>query len=98
MSYRKGRRFEWEVRRLLESKGFLVIRAARSKPVDLVAMKGGEIYLVECKYSSRIRTRDMARLMEAAEKAGARLVLASKKKYQRGINLIDLLRGGAIES
>jgi Holliday junction resolvase len=51
MSYPSGRRFEWPVRNLLESCGWVTVRAARSKPVDLIALKDGRIPLIECNYS-----------------------------------------------
>jgi len=97
MAYRRGRRFEWEVRRLLEERGFLVIRAARSRPIDLVALRGGEAYLIECKYSSRMRRGAGERLVELAERAGARPILASRRRYQRGISFIDLKTGEAFQ-
>ena len=96
-SYGKGRRFEWEVRNALESRGWIVVRAARSKPVDLIAMKGGQALLIECKYGSQI-TRDRRRLLvELAERAGARPILAEKRRYERGLRLIDLRDGKELE-
>ncbi|RKY29185.1 MAG: hypothetical protein DRP74_09135 [Candidatus Omnitrophota bacterium] len=47
--YSKGAEFERKVKRLLESKGFFVIRAAASKPIDLVCIRKGEVIVVECK-------------------------------------------------
>lgn len=54
--YLKGLLFEYEVRDHLADMGFFVVRAARSRgtrrhapPVDLVAIKDGRVYVVECK-------------------------------------------------
>ena len=96
MSYAKGRRFEWAVRDLLETRGWIVFRAARSKPVDLIAMKNGQALLIECKYDSPI-TKDRKKLLiELAERAGARPILAKKRRYERGLKLIDLRDGGEL--
>jgi Holliday junction resolvase len=53
VGYRKGRRLEYVVRDMFRRRGWFVVRAAASKPVDLVCLKGGEIVLVECKYGVR---------------------------------------------
>jgi Archaeal holliday junction resolvase (hjc). len=42
VSYRKGRRLEYGVKELLESQGWFVVRAAGSKPVDLVCIRQGQ--------------------------------------------------------
>jgi len=96
MSYAKGRRFEWSVKDLLEARGWIVVRAARSKPVDLVAMKDGRILLIECKYDSSISKDRKRLLLELAGRAGARPILAKKRRYERGLRLIDLRGGGEL--
>jgi Holliday junction resolvase len=53
VSYRSGRRLEYVVRDMFRRRGWFVVRAAASKPVDLVCLKDGEIVLVECKYGVR---------------------------------------------
>jgi Holliday junction resolvase len=53
VSYRKGRRLEYVVRDVFRKRGWFVVRAAASKPVDLVCLKGGDIVLVECEYGVR---------------------------------------------
>lgn len=49
--YYRGYRFEREVRSRLRNNGFIVVRGAASKPVDLVAFKDGHVVVVECKAS-----------------------------------------------
>ena len=54
-SVRKGRNFEYKVRDLLIESGFEVTKAARSRGgndgiADLVAIKRGRPYYVQCKY------------------------------------------------
>lgn len=93
MSYRKGRKFEWQVKRLLEVNGWLTVRAARSKPLDLIALKNGSILLIECKYSSAISREDRSKMIEMARIAAGKPILALKKKYERRIRLINLEDG-----
>jgi Holliday junction resolvase len=97
MSYPSGRRFEWSVRNLLESCGWVTVRAARSKPVDLIALKDGRILLIECKYNTRISSERIDYLKSLAGKAGARPILAVKKKYERSITFIDVDTGGEVK-
>lgn len=78
---------------MLESKGWLTVRVARSKPLDLIALKSGSILLIECKYSSRISDKDRSRLVEMAKIAAGKPVLALRKKYERKIHLINLEDG-----
>jgi DNA primase large subunit len=67
VSYRKGRRLEYVVRDMFRRRGWFVVRAAASKPVDLVCLKGGKTVLVECKYGVRgVRWVELAPLLEAA--------------------------------
>ena len=48
--YRAGAHFETRVRRYLKGKGWVVIRSAGSRgAVDLVAARGGEIVLLQCR-------------------------------------------------
>jgi Holliday junction resolvase len=90
MSYRKGRRLEYVVRDMFRRRGWFVVRAAASKPVDLVCLKGGDIVLVECKYGVRgVRWAELAPLLDAAEKADVRPVLAIAEKRGR-VKIIDV--------
>lgn len=49
--YYKGYRFERQVRDRLRGQGFVVVRGAASKPIDLVAFKDGYVVVVECRSS-----------------------------------------------
>ncbi len=54
MSYSKGRSFEYKVRDLLSNAGFDVTRSAGSRGIkDLVAVKNGRIYYIQCKYNKK---------------------------------------------
>jgi Holliday junction resolvase len=88
-SYAKGRRLEYLVRDLFHEKGYVVIRAARSKPIDLVCMRNGKTLLVECKTNRSNLTKGRKKeLLRLAEASGASLILAFKNK--RNIEFIDL--------
>ncbi|MEM0459319.1 MAG: hypothetical protein QXZ31_05590 [Thermofilaceae archaeon] len=83
-SYRKGRRFEYEVRDFLKELGWLVLRCAGSKPFDLVALKRGlPPLLIECKANEKLDHRQVARQEKLAAKAGAAYLLVRKEKGWR---------------
>jgi Holliday junction resolvase len=89
VSYRSGRRLEYVVRDMFRRRGWFVVRAAASKPVDLVCLKGG-VVLVECKYGVRgVRWAELAPLLEAAERINAKPILAIAEKRGR-VKMIDV--------
>ncbi|MEM0444064.1 MAG: hypothetical protein QXF45_03130 [Candidatus Caldarchaeum sp.] len=79
MSYYKGRRLEYKVRDFFLSRGWTVVRAAASKPVDLVCIKRGRIVVVECKNKKGVTWREVEPFVDFAEKAGAEPVIAFNK-------------------
>lgn len=76
--------------------GFFVIRAAQSKPIDLVCLRNGRSVLVECKaggsYLGKERRRE---LLELARLAGSAVVLARRKS--RKVELTNLGDGRRLE-
>lgn len=82
--YRKGAKFEWELKRMLEKEGFAVIRSAGSHGVDLIAGKKGDIYAFECKSTSResfyISKENILKLLLFSETFGAKPYIAVKIK------------------
>ncbi|MCW4032569.1 MAG: restriction endonuclease [Candidatus Bathyarchaeota archaeon] len=94
-SYIKGRRLEYRVRDLFKDKGFIVIRAARSAPVDLVCLKNGDSLLIECKANkSEFGKKNREELLKMAKKAGAKPILAYRDK--RKIFLIDVWKNSHV--
>jgi len=88
-NYEKGRRFEYRVRDLFKEHGFVVIRAAQSKPIDLVCLKNGKSILVECKTNKRsLGKNGKSGLLDMAKTSKAVPILAYKEK--RKIKLLDL--------
>jgi len=77
-------RFEYRIQDILERKGYLVINCARSKPFDLVAMKGGVTYLIEVKgKNTKYPMEQEARQHEMAKNVKIPLVVIEQSK-QRG--------------
>lgn len=77
MAYRRGRRFENYVKGILEREGYFVVRAAGSKPVDLVAIKDGKVFFVECKVNSYVPPEDREKLRKIAEETGLDVLIAT---------------------
>jgi Holliday junction resolvase len=82
-NYERGRRFEYQVRDFFREHGFLVIRAAQSKPIDLVCLKDGKSILVECKINRKaMRRQAREELVKMAESFHTIAVFAYKEKRQ----------------
>ena len=92
----KGRRFEYRVRDFFRKKGFVVIRAAQSKPIDLVCLKRGQAIFVECKTEkSGLGMKRRQELLGLAEAAGAMPLLGVRKK--RKLIFKDLRTGKVVQ-
>ena len=95
-NYEAGRRLEYRVRDIFRKQGFLVIRAAQSKPIDLVCMKNGTSLLIECKAGRSFLGKDRKKeLLSLSEQAGATIVLARRKK--RAVELTKLTDGESLD-
>lgn len=90
----RGDYFERQVRDTLEEHGWLVTRAAGSHgPYDLVALRHDKTpALVECKISGRIDPAERTALLDAAELAGARAVVAMRPRGGR-VTVAAIVRG-----
>ena len=81
--YRAGAVFERHVAAKLTNDGYLVIRAAGSHGVaDLVALKPGQVLLINCKLSGAgaVPPAEWNALWEAAERVGAVALVVSRPK------------------
>lgn len=77
--YRLGRSFEWRVRDLFRSRGYLVIRAAQSKGIaDLCAVRDGRATLIQCKRGGAISLEEWDALWAACVACGAIGAVASR--------------------
>jgi Holliday junction resolvase len=91
-NYEVGRRLEYRIRDLFRRNGYFVIRAAQSKPIDLVCLRNGHSILVECKAGRSFLGKERKReLLDLAKQAGAAVVLARRRR--RKIELTDLETG-----
>jgi Holliday junction resolvase len=81
---------------MFRNSGFFVIRAAQSKPVDLVCLRNGKSVLVECKAGSSFLGKERKReLLDLGQQAGATVVLARRR--QRKVELTNLENGRSLE-
>ena len=89
MSYKRGRRFEYRVKEKLERLGYVVIRSAASKPIDLVALKAGcPPLFIECKLGKVTRRVEIENQKALARLAGAKYLLITKENLNE---LLDAL-------
>lgn len=70
--YRAGAVLERAAKKQLESDGYYVVKSGGSKgPADLVALKFGEILLVQCKVAGRISKAEREELCDLADRTVA---------------------------
>lgn len=80
-NYTRGARFERKVAEALTADGYRVMRAAGSHgKADLIALKIGQVLLVQCKLSGcgAVRPAEWNELWQLAEEVGAVAVIAHK--------------------
>ncbi len=95
-NYEAGRRLEYRIRDLFRKQGFFVVRAAQSKPIDLVCIRNGRTVLVECKAGrSFLGDERKEELMGISEATGAAIVLARRK--HRRVELTNLADGRLLD-
>ena len=71
-NYERGRAFEYKCRNKLREKGWIVARMAGSHGAgDLLAGKGGESMMVQCKTDGVIPPKERLHLIETAKEFGA---------------------------
>lgn len=64
-TYIKGRVFEYKVRDFFKNLGFYVIRSAKSgSDFDLVAIREGNVYLIQCKACNKLPSEKMRLLAQ----------------------------------
>jgi Holliday junction resolvase len=80
-AYARGRAFEWRVKRDLQGKGYWVLRSPCSAGVaDLVAIKKGEILLVQCKTGGDMSVKEKDQLITLAKSVGAKAFFVHRGK------------------
>ena len=79
-NYSRGADFERRVQRYFEKLGYLVIRSAGShSPIDLSAMKSGEISLIQCKIDGVLSVAERKQLADMADFIGCRVFVISRQ-------------------
>jgi len=77
--YQRGRYWEYRVRDFFKNKGYFVWRSPASKgPADLIAIKKGEILLIQCKVSGSIKKEKREELKELAKSINAKALLVQR--------------------
>lgn len=71
-AYAIGRQFEYRVKKYFKEKGYWVLRSPHSAgPADLVALKKGEVLLIQCKVSKQYPQKERNTLQTLATSIGA---------------------------
>jgi len=83
MSYRKGYRFEREIFNLFQSAGYFTVRSAGSHGIfDIIAIKNGVIFGIQCKYNNHISKREELAMRMAYKQFGIIPLYAYRFKGQ----------------
>jgi|Deesub1362B_J571_1020462.scaffolds.fasta_scaffold00898_1 Holliday junction resolvase len=79
MRYTKGRNFEYSIKKKLEDQGYYVCRSAGSHGAfDLIAIKNGVPWGIQCKASERVSKTELEKLREIGRKYGIIPCIAKK--------------------
>ncbi len=79
-NYTRGANFERRVRAYFEKASWFVIRSAGSHSlIDLVAFKGGEVMLIQCKTDGVLSVGERQQLGELARETGCQVFLISRQ-------------------
>jgi Holliday junction resolvase len=77
--YKRGRDFEYRTKRLLEKKGYVVVRSYASRtPADLTATKDGKTIFIQCKLRGDFPVKEWNEFMDYCESAGVEPILAQR--------------------
>ena len=77
--YKSGRAFEYRIAKMLREEGWFVIRAAGSHGIaDLVAAKGGQWRIIQCKNNGKLPPDERTALIRLAVGLNAIPIFAYK--------------------
>lgn len=100
-NYARGANFERRIMADLDLNGYFTMRASGSHGIaDVVAIKAGEILLVQCKITGTISPADRVALLDLATRAGAVPLIAyrpSPKKFAYRQLIDAVARGGTYQ-
>ena len=96
-SYKKGYRFEREIFNLFSSAGFYVIRSAGSHGTfDLIAIKDGVVFGIQCKYNNHLNKREEMAMKLAFKQYGI-IPLYAFRKPREPLVLKDVINNRIID-
>jgi len=96
-SYKKGYRFEREIFNLFSSAGFYVIRSAGSHGTfDLIAIKDGVVFGIQCKYNNHLNKREEMATKVAFKQYGI-IPLYAFRKPREPLVLKDVINNRIID-
>lgn len=85
--YKKGRDFEYRVKRHMEKLGYTVVRSYASKtPADLTAVKNGRAVFVQCKLHDFYNVDEWNKYIDYCDNAGALPIYATRSRDGSGID------------
>ena len=101
-AYKRGRNFEYRVKKHFEQRGYYVVRKYASKGAeDLIAIKKSwtlinksafsEVLLIQCKnlkVEKKLKREDAERLIKLAKQCGATPLLASNQNHK--LNIVEV--------
>jgi len=86
--YRKGAAHEREVARLLEEAGFFVMRSPKSaSPIDLLAVRAGTVYFIQCKLGGYMRPHEREAVCSLSVTHGGVALAAYGRRPVRFVDL-----------
>jgi Holliday junction resolvase len=79
--YGHGASFEYRVRNYYKKLGYFVLRSPHSSGfADLVAIRQGEVLLIQCKMAGKLRRREKEGLFRLARSIGAKPLMVAKER------------------
>ena len=75
-NYRRGADFERRVCKYFDKQGYFTVRSAGShSPIDLVAIKAGEVKLIQCKIDGVLSLAEREQLQELSKDSQCQVLL-----------------------
>ena len=79
-AYKRGRQFEYRVKKDMGERGYMVLRSPASKSkVDLYCMRKGELVFIQCKLHGQIGVEEWNEFLKTCKKVDARPIIAENQ-------------------
>lgn len=84
-NYRRGRRFEYEVKQYIEDRGWKAYRTAGSHgEADIIGIKDNVTLLIQCKYNIKPTKQEKEKLFNLDSDTGGNVIVTVAYKKERG--------------